>query len=103
MCVDVQKSCDAQQILGSSSKNLEEAEGRGTRINNLRKPEEGRRRYEEEVRRKVSIVTIVLVCSVEEKVVYADSSDEAREKPKKEGRKEGRKRTKERSARRNQS
>lgn len=68
----------------------------------MRKPEEKSEENTKRVWRKVSIVTIVLVVrSVEEKVVYADSSGEAREKPKKEGRKEGRKRTKE--ARENQS
>lgn len=62
----------------------------------MRKPEEKSEENTKRVWRKVSIVTIVLVVrSVEEKVVYADSSSEAREKPKKEGRKEGRKRTKE--------
>lgn len=55
----------------------------------------GRERHEKGTAERVSIVTTVLVvCSVEEKV-YADSSAEAREKPKKEGRKEERMRTKE--------
>lgn len=89
-----QKSCDAQQTpREQKSRNMRKER---TRIgNNLRKPEREREKHEKGTVERVSIVTTVLVvCSVEEKV-YADSSAEAREKPKKEGRKEERMRTKE--------